>query len=169
MKNWGDRKLWLTSDAHLDHKKMTTLCGRPENFTQLYQDNWRKLISYNDIVLDLGDCCFSDPYKYYRHLPGIKILVLGSHDKKTSSYYLDSGYSFVCEGFKLDNIYFTHYPVEKLPEGCEWNIHGHLHLGNYGEFGVVEKQDFHLCFRLEHEEYQPRLLSEWFERQIQDK
>jgi calcineurin-like phosphoesterase family protein len=73
-------------------------------------------------------------------LPGIKILVRGNHDHYRIGQLQDAGFHFVCDGFRIGEIYFSHEPTRRLPEFVRLNIHGHFHkdgqrfLGSYAQF-----------------------------------
>ena len=109
---------------------MVTLCGRPENHTELILENWRQAVSENDITFHLGDVIFnrqSEMASLIRTIPGKKILVLGNHDGNKPHWYMARGFDFACYGFEYGHVYFTHRPSVFLPQGCTLNIHGHLH------------------------------------------
>ena len=42
--------LWLITDTHFGHNNMVHLCGRPQNFTRLIMDNWRKMVANTDTI-----------------------------------------------------------------------------------------------------------------------
>jgi calcineurin-like phosphoesterase family protein len=61
-------------------------------------------------------------------LPGKKVLVRGNHDRQNSnSWWMEHGFDFSCDGMKFRNCWLTHEPSTSLADGCELNIHGHLH------------------------------------------
>ena len=45
--------LWLITDTHFGHNNMVHLCGRPQNFTRLIMDNWRKMVANTDTIIQV--------------------------------------------------------------------------------------------------------------------
>ena len=50
---------------------------------------------------------------------------------------------FVCDSIMIGEYYLTHQPVDRLPRGAAYNIHGHLHGQPYEDYGF-EKKPFHI-------------------------
>lgn len=123
------RKYWITTDTHLGHYKLTEICSRPENFSDLIIKRWKTKVAPEDWVIHLGDLCWPDYYDQLKDLPGHKILVRGNHDTKSNTWYENRGFDLVCERLvmKLEGlkILFTHEPV--IFHDQDINIHGHLH------------------------------------------
>lgn len=122
--------LWLITDTHFGHNNMVHLCGRPQNFTRLIMDNWRKMVANTDTIIHLGDVAWGDEMlAKVKHLPGNKILVRGNHDKKDYGLYYQAGFSFVCEETVLRlnglQILLSHHP--HYGHTYDLNIHGHQH------------------------------------------
>lgn len=132
--NTDPNHIYLTSDWHL--------------FIEKYKSdkqyvNRRKIIKWckdhikpNDVFLYLGDCCYrhanqEDSYeaqRLFKSLPGIKILVLGNHDKEQGEpFYSNLGFDYVVEEIHWHNIIFTHQPINMDIHQGEINIHGHRH------------------------------------------
>lgn len=86
--------------------------------------------------IHLGDCEQSNIY--YPHTPVISILVKGNHDNSTVDPF-----DIVCDSIVIDTLLFTHEPVERLPKGAHYNVHGHLHADKYEEYGF-KKNEFHI-------------------------
>ena len=159
-------KVWLITDTHFNHARMLELCGRPENFTQLILENWRKTVAPDDLVFHLGDVIFnrsSELKPMMESLPGKKILVKGNHDMQRSHWYMNRGFAFVCYGMEFRGVYFTHKPAKELPEGCKVNIHGHLHNTPHRD-AEYEARPWHRLLALENENYTPVLLEEFLSR-----
>ena len=74
---------------------------------------------------------------------GAAILVRGNHDGASGPL---GSFDLVCDGVIIGEVLYTHEPVERLPRGCVWNVHGHLHDDRYEEYGY-QRRPFH--FRLE--------------------
>lgn len=127
-------KFYLISDTHLKHQKVATYCRRPENFTELIDENVRRIVKPEDCLIHLGDVGIDKAegpdgfMKYVRSWPGKKILVRGNHDQKSCGYYMEHGFDFACDMMVFRGVLLTHKPwLEELPEGTHVNVHGHLH------------------------------------------
>lgn len=124
-------KYYVISDTHFGHKKMLEI-GRPENYEQLIKQSLESL-SENDVLIHLGDVCMGNDAKNHEEfiapLRCRKILVKGNHDNKSLNWYMEHGWDFACNMYRMEYgghiIDFTHIPVE-APERF-LNIHGHLH------------------------------------------
>lgn len=176
----GNIDPWIISDMHLNHKSMVTLCGRPFSFTEDILDSLKGNIKENDILIDLGDVIFRDTgmlKQYLEPVLGKKILVRGNHDKQSITWYMENGYDFVCDQFVWDDVVFSHTPLPVLPEGCLYNIHGHLHNNTYDNpydqahrskkgLPLITKQPWHFLLALEEVGYGPIRLKEFLEKKI---
>lgn len=139
------KRFFVTSDMHLGHSELTHDGFRPNGCSDLILKRMGMLLGPSDILIDLGDVCWRD-YDYWferlKHIECIKWLVKGNHDKKSVSWYMDRGYSMVCDhGFGMEifgkKIFFSHYPV-KEDGWFDLNIHGHFH--NFGLDRVKEME-----------------------------
>lgn len=161
-------RTFVTSDSHLGHSNILKHTRRPADADERILSNWRRLIQPQDMVIHLGDVCWGK-YKLEEalpYLPGHKILVRGNHDGKSTSYYLRCGFSGVFDALILNRIYLTHRPSPTLPEGCDVNIHGHLHNSV-----PVDHKEYPHCqlYSLEYENYEPRLLENFARRITKDR
>jgi len=141
-------KFYLISDTHFNHENMKTYCQRPDNFTELLQKNWRETVKPEDVVIHLGDVAIGKKplaMEIIRSLPGKKWLIRGNHDRdKSCGWYVENGFDMACDTLHFRHCLLTHEPAnavirasgnkpyepsayDGLPEGCELNIHGHLH------------------------------------------
>ncbi len=128
-------KTYLVTDSHFGHCiKMMEYCDRPSNYEQLIINNWKSTVQPQDIVIDLGDVCFSNKEQLepiIKDLPGTKILIRGNHDRsKSNNWFLKVGYSFVCKKIEISRVILSHFPAilnEKEIELGIINIHGHFH------------------------------------------
>jgi len=123
--------VYLISDTHLNHANIATYCDRPKDFTQLIIKRWNEVVKSEDVVIHLGDVAIgprSTVEHQVRSLNGRKILVRGNHDKRGScAWWMEHGFDFACDGMRFRNCWLTHHPSTSLADGCELNIHGHLH------------------------------------------
>ncbi len=122
---------WLISDTHFNHDKIATYCDRPTNFTDLIIKRWQEMVKPEDLVIHLGDVAIGNRRKVkdiLAELPGRKALVLGNHDRMHGpDWWMAQGFDFACQAMKYRNCWLTHEPSTSLADGCEINIHGHLH------------------------------------------
>lgn len=122
--------LYLITDTHLGHKAMIRSCGRPEQFTSLICDNWKRMVAPSDTVIHLGDAAWgSEHMERLLRLPGKKILVRGNHDDKSLEHYMGIGWDFACDSLVMKlhgmTILFSHAP--RWGHWADINIHGHFH------------------------------------------
>lgn len=150
------KHIYVTSDTHFLHSNINKLCGRPEKFEDLIEEDWRKKVNKNDMVIHVGDITHRvNPMvvhdRWIKNLPGMKILVRGNHDRESTDWYLNNGWDFVCESFQVifrgTLCEFSHRPkykpleVERLDkQDLPNHIHicGHLHENakNYSDHPV---------------------------------
>jgi len=149
-------KRWVIADTHWGHKKLIEEKLRPADYEARIFDRWLQMIRYEDMVIHLGDVMLPDTNKdtWSRlwSLPGVKILVRGNHDKRSTSWYMERGFAFACDAFELGGILFTHEPRVNVPEYVNYNVHGHLHAGVHREFESGPK---HRLVSLEESGYAP--------------
>jgi calcineurin-like phosphoesterase family protein len=128
------RQIYITTDTHFGHKKMTEYCGRPDNFEELIFKSLQK-VPIGNTLIHLGDFCFGEDERWNNKFINEnthffnKILVKGNHDNKSDNWYLDRGWDFVCDSFSIvykgKKILFSHEPKNIL--SYDFNIHGHFH------------------------------------------
>lgn len=92
--------IYLTADSHFGHHNILKYCNRPfQNVNEMDAhliDQINKLVKPEDTLYHLGDFCFwnkqIDPKIYRERIKCKNIhLILGNHDYKNKSYYLNSG------------------------------------------------------------------------------
>jgi len=122
-------QVYLFSDSHFNHQNIATYCQRPANFTELIIKRWNETVKPEDTVIHLGDVQIGKKSEWIMpSLPGRKILIRGNHDRQQScAWWVERGFDFACDGLKFRNMWLTHEPSTSLADGCELNIHGHLH------------------------------------------
>ena len=151
---------WLITDTHLNHDNIATYCQRPENFTDMIIKRWHAVVKPEDLVIHLGDVAIGDRRKVKAQLdplPGRKVLVLGNHDRQHGpDWWMEMGFAFACQAMKYRNCWLTHEPSTSLADGCDINIHGHLH--NFWEKDPSKKgkpKPFHRLLAIEYTNYFP--------------
>ena len=129
--NQKENKVYLISDTHFNHDNIATYCDRPKDFTDKIISNWCNVVKPDDLVIHLGDVLIGNRRtidSIMAVLPGRKVLVMGNHDRQHSPmWWMQHGFSFACQAMKFRNCWLTHEPSTSLADGCELNIHGHLH------------------------------------------
>ena len=126
-------KFYVISDTHFNHDNVIDFCERPQQHERLILKNLM-FIGKGNCLIHLGDFALGNESKYCQtlsnHWVGKKIIVLGNHDSKSYSWYMENGWDFACEKFMLKycgkKVMFSHKPQ---PWDGEWdiNVHGHLH------------------------------------------
>jgi len=122
------RKIWVTSDWHLGHKKIIKYCSRPfdsvEAMDKAILDNFRAVVGKDDLVYFLGDFCFyKNPEHYLVDLPGEFIWVIGNHDRQTFFKHRPQTVSIEYGGMR---IRLGHDPLYASMEH-PLNLCGHIH------------------------------------------
>ena len=135
MDNTNTKHIYLSSDWHLfkNHYKKE----KNDVNTQKIITWCRENIKDDDIFMYLGDISFryaneedqKESMKIMSSLPGIKVLILGNHDRMLGDdYYNECGFKYVMEDFQWQNIIFTHRPINMSTYPDDYiNIHGHIH------------------------------------------
>ncbi len=165
-------KTWIITDTHFGHDKLIEY-GRPTDFTEKIFKNLLE-VKMGDTLIHLGDFCIGKDEewheRYFKTLPGVKnILVLGNHDSKSRTWYLERGWNFVCDSFTLTafgkKVMFSHYPMA-WDGYYDWNIHGHFHASDHRrhepEF-VKLKNGYQKLLALEYTDYQPVSLEKFIQ------
>ena len=164
-------KIYLITDTHFYHDKMVPYCGRPENHTELIGENLlrvgRTMASY-DVLIHLGDISVGNDEEAHRRfiepLTCKKWLILGNHDNKSKTWYLQHGWDWVGQHmynfFYGKKILFSHIPV-KDDGYYELNIHGHFHNSDHRkhepELLAIQNPKQRLL-AIEYTDYKPVLL-----------
>lgn len=160
-------KHWLTTDTHFAHGKMIEFCGRPNNFEDIIEKGLLQ-IPHGDTLIHLGDICIGQDQdrhnRYIKPLQCKKILVLGNHDKKSATWYMNNGWDFVTDGIRLrlfgKRILLTHIP-QPWDGWYDINIHGHFHNADYRKQDPGLSKiltDKHKLLALEYTDYKPVLI-----------
>lgn len=155
---------WLITDTHFYHNEMVELCGRPVECEKIVMRQLKHAIAPQDLLIHLGDVIF---YKYPQLKEMLdtvscrKVLVMGNHDHKSRGWYMRNGFDFVMDAFVLGNVVFSHRPMEVLPSGTEYNVHGHLHLNIHRVEEEWYDPKVHRHLALELVDYKPVKLHEF--------
>ena len=140
-----NEQTFIISDHHWGHSNITKFepyrlkrsneLGYGDNTEKMMIDRWNSVVKPNDVVLYLGDFCFSFDEKTVSQLNGRKYLILGNHDRPHQER--DKHFEFVFRGLYIEyndyclelhrddkrfsglikvindtQILFSHYPME---------------------------------------------------------
>jgi len=154
--------IWIITDTHFGHEKIIDFCNRPKNFEKSILKNMQ-CVRDNDVLIHLGDVAWKNE-KYWNEIflkttKAKKWLVLGNHDKKSITWYLERGWDFVGDTISLDiygkKILFSHIPIIDI--GYDINVHGHFHniSSHYHEIELIAiRNKKHYLVYIEHH-YRP--------------
>lgn len=139
-------KIYAISDTHFGHHKLEEKYGRMSGFGAEILNNIEKV--HGDLLIHCGDFCMGDDARHHAEFMNFakgfkrKVLVLGNHDHKSSAWYIEQGWDFVCEAFTEryfgKNILFTHIPQPKM-FNTDFNVHGHMHGNTHRLVGDIVK------------------------------
>lgn len=154
--------IYLISDTHFQHRNVIDYCGRPENHEELIKASLKQL-KPDDVLFHLGDIGIGKDEDF--HIEFIepirsrtKILIRGNHDKKSDSWYLNHGWTAICEGIQLKlfgkRLFLTHRPPKDALAliralDLDFVIYGHVH----NDERHVPQDNRCLPFILENEKY----------------
>ncbi len=159
--------IWIITDTHWNHDNIIVYENRPTDYKERSIANWKAMVGQDDTVIHLGDVIFKRAYELkdiLASLPGVKILTVGNHDKRTgtNSWFLRMGFNYVCKSHSLRNVIFSHKPLD-LAEypGIEYNIHGHFHTNSHNpaDYPYYDEKR-HICVSIERLDYKPVPLEE---------
>lgn len=135
LNNTDPNNIYFTSDWHLfkNHYKHEVNYVNTQKIIAWCRQN----IKDNDVFFYLGDISFrwanekdqEESMRIMASLPGIKVLILGNHDKMLGQdYFANCGFKYVFEEYMWKDFVFTHRPInmDSYPENM-LNIHGHIH------------------------------------------
>lgn len=135
-------KIWIISDPHFGHDAYVQEGLRPAGFDEKIIAKIGLYLNPEDVLICLGDLCWKDDVLWHerlKYIPCKRWLCLGNHDKKSVSWYMDHGWDWVGESFRLEmfgkKLLFSHYPM-KDDGWFDMNFHGHFH--NFGMEKVKE-------------------------------
>lgn len=137
--------IYFTSDLHLGHNNIISLCKRPfsdiEQMDKVIIENWNQKVKKNDTVYILGDVVW-DKKKvayYMEQLLGKKILIAGNHDstwikREECQKYFETIVPYLEVHLEGHPITMCHYPMlewkssrEETKRHLGYHIHGHIH------------------------------------------
>lgn len=141
--------IWFTSDLHLNHRAVVSMCERPfesvEEMNEVLIRNFNERVKKNDTVYILGDIAHRTPVieanNLIRKLNGKKILCKGNHDKRYDPSLFEGIYDFLEITVNGMNLSFMHYPMMSWPKSRYGSIHLHGHLHSKGDYNLQQKAE----------------------------
>lgn len=142
---------WVTSDTHFRHKNIIKLCPTTRQYNDIEHmdssltEEWNDKIGQTDVVYHLGDVAFCsgpDAVTILDKLNGMKILIIGNHDRKLltgkhgaafrNMFAEVHWYHEITRNGTL--ICMFHNPIMQWTN-CHYNsihLHGHVHGQSLG-------------------------------------
>lgn len=163
-------KYYVISDTHFNHDDIVGYCERPADHEKRIMHNLMAVAAPSHCLIHLGDFALGMEAKWSvelnKHWVGRKILIMGNHDSKSASWYMEHGWDFVCDSFRLKYagkiIHFSHKP-ESWDGVWEINVHGHLHNLGHRNKDFKELKKWHRLYAPELMGYRPIELSKFIQ------
>lgn len=141
--------IWFTSDLHLNHRAVVSMCQRPfENVDEMNDiliRNFNERVKKNDMVYILGDIAHRTPVievnNFISRLNGKKILCKGNHDKRYDPSLFEGIYDFLEIAVHGVNISLMHYPMMSWPKSRHGSIHLHGHIHSKGDYNLQQRAE----------------------------
>lgn len=123
---------WIITDTHFGHQNCEEWCDRPKGFESKIIKSLRTFVKEDDVLIHLGDFIWKNAGIWNDEFHKIKCkkwLVMGNHDKQSKTWFLNNGWDFLADSFRISifgtDITFSHMPIIDFKGGL--NIHGHFH------------------------------------------
>lgn len=162
-------KIYVVSDSHYNHSGIAGFCNRPDNHEELLFQGMLNL-DESHCLIHLGDFALgkeADMHeKYIKPLKCRKVLVMGNHDSKSWSWYMEHGWDFVCDAIRIKYagkiLMFSHIP-QPWDGVWEINVHGHLHNLGHRDKEFKELKKWHRLYAPEFFNYKPIELAKFIQ------
>jgi len=123
--------VWFTADLHLGHRLIAQTRGFGEDVVahdKAVISSLKERISKRDKTFILGDVAFNrTALRRIDEISGIKVLILGNHDKNKAHAYLEH-FDDLHGALRYKDFIVTHIPIHPNEMGrFKGNIHGHVH------------------------------------------
>lgn len=132
------KKVWFTSDLHLNHDNIRGFCDRP--FRTVKQMNERLISNINncvgkrDVLWVLGDFCLCSDYDKMGEFTSQiqcedKRLIMGNHDRFKVGQYYNAGWKFVSPYPVIfdEFLLLSHTPRFMESNSVLYAVTGHSH------------------------------------------
>lgn len=144
--------IFYIADWHYGHKNILSYDNRPfksvDEMNYELINRWNKVVTNDDAVYVLGDmfwCAEKEAVEVLGSLNGLKILILGNHDKCTRSDFRNQ-FIAIKEYMEIaDNdrhVVLSHYPIPCFKNHFYgwYHLYGHVH--NSFEANMMEHDKF---------------------------
>lgn len=123
---------YFTADPHLGHRaiaKYRKFVSSTEENTELYINDWKRVIRKRDTIYMLGDVAFdNESLDIISNLPGTKILIKGNHDDYVKTSDHASVFKEIHGIISYKGFWLSHCPIHPAEiRRRKANIHGHVH------------------------------------------
>lgn len=140
-----ERRIFAIGDTHAFHERIILPEYENRPFIDMHDMNakliqfWNETVTDDDIVIHLGDVGLgrADDLRWFvGQLKGIKILIMGNHDRdRSSAFYVKAWFIFATKNsMRLRNCILSHEPYVD-PEKI--NFHGHIHSARHRKFDLT--------------------------------
>lgn len=125
-------RVLFCADLHLGHKNIVKYrhqFATVEEHRNHIHDRWHSRVGKNDVVMVLGDACFSqEAVDDLATWTGSKILIAGNHDTE-HLHMLDLSRAFykIHGLLRYKKFWLSHAPIHPAELRGKPNIHGHVH------------------------------------------
>ena len=187
-------KIHIISDTHFEHKNIQKYCNRPDGWTDLLTHNLFDLKT--DLLIHLGDVSLGRDSGWHDFVTNggsldyKSWLILGNHDGKSTTWYMNHGWDFVARNFTMYiyglRVLFSHRPypfppmktvtrelardvafsevmIDKPRSNFDINVHGHIHTRE------MDLPSYCRPFILENQNYKPIELKEFLNDDIKER
>ena len=170
LRNYYLMNYWVIADTHIGHSMLVAKGHRPADYAEKLLLNIERLCRKGDILIHLGDVCFGNDAANNLLMVSAarearRWLVRGNHDDKSLNWYLEHGWDFAFESFRLNifgcRILFSHEP--QAAGDYELNIHGHLHAGDHRDVPDSIRHAGQVLVSMEALDYRPANLKDLVE------
>ena len=184
-------KIHIISDTHFSHKNIKEYCNRPNDWEEQIVNNLMALDT--DLLIHLGDVSLGNDAAYHFSFGFLSCkcwLILGNHDSKSTTWYMNHGWDFVARNFTMYlygiRILFSHRPYPFPPmktvtrelardvnhaeitkdiqrSNFDINLCGHVHTRK------IDLPNWCYPYIIEEEDYKPIELKEFLSEEIKER
>jgi calcineurin-like phosphoesterase family protein len=127
--------IWFTADHHFYHENIIVHCGRPfkneDHMRRVLLGKFNSLVSPEDVTYFLGDFCWIKSKGLMelllRKMNGVKVLVLGNHDKLEPFTFVELGFHSVHTSLVVEEFTLVHDPALSVLDRGKPFLCGHVH------------------------------------------
>ena len=152
---------YFISDLHFGHENVIKFDNRPfrdlEHMHRVLINNWNSIVRPKDVIYVIGDiglCKGEILYNIIKQLNGMKILIMGNHDKNSPTFYLRAGFSSVQYSASImvakEIVTMNHYPLLGVPYEDTTGMKGSLETDNWHKEHKFAKYALNDCGQFMH-------------------